>query len=193
MTVTVRPALSHHYVLVCSDGTLIGRRGHALRSWTDKKGYQHVSLYVDGKSKRFARHVLVAEAFHGPRPEGMEVRHLNGVPGDCRAVNLAWGSQAQNMADRVRLGTQRGVLNPHAKLTDHDIVVIRELADEGLRHREIAAIFGVDRSTISHILAGRAWGHVPERAGLTCAAGASDAVFVRLTSDRTYVQLALAA
>jgi hypothetical protein len=49
-------------------------------------------------------HVLVAESFHGPRPAGMEVRHLNGDGHDNRAENLAWGTRRQNAADTVAHG-----------------------------------------------------------------------------------------
>lgn len=60
---------------------------------------------VGGKQKWVPVHVLVALAFHGERPHGMEVRHLDGDRLNNRADNLAWGTHAENMQDAVRHGT----------------------------------------------------------------------------------------
>jgi hypothetical protein len=71
-----------------------GGRPGALR-------YFQVALY--GRDGRVERHVahLVLEAFTGPRPEGMEARHLNSDPQDNRLENLAWGTKAENAQDKV--------------------------------------------------------------------------------------------
>lgn len=75
-------------------------------------GYFTVRL-SDGERKRTRPvHVLVAEAFHGPRPAGQLVRHLNGDPQDNRAENLCWGTASENQLDSVAHGT-----HPHAKKT----------------------------------------------------------------------------
>ena len=50
-------------------------------------------------------HQLVAEAFLGPRPDGQEIRHLNGDAHDCRVANLRYGTPEQNARDSVRHGT----------------------------------------------------------------------------------------
>lgn len=75
-------------------------------------GYPHVTLHRPGERRTVAVHLLVAAAFHGPRPAGLEVRHLNGDPADNRAANLAYGTHAENMRDRVRHGR-----HPHARKT----------------------------------------------------------------------------
>lgn len=58
---------------------------------------------------------LVACAFHGSRPDGMEVRHLNGDSTDARACNLAYGTSSENNHDIVRHGR-----NPQAAKTHCD-------------------------------------------------------------------------
>lgn len=57
-------------------------------------------------------HRLVAEAFLGPVPEGMEVCHNNGDMLDNRAVNLRYGTHSENLRDRVKHGT-----DPEARKT----------------------------------------------------------------------------
>lgn len=70
-----------------------------------RTGYGDVSLRRDNKQMRGRIHVLVLEAFVGPRPDGNYGRHLNGDPTDNRLVNLQWGTPAQNMHDAVGHGT----------------------------------------------------------------------------------------
>ncbi|MFE0413609.1 HNH endonuclease signature motif containing protein [Streptomyces tendae] len=79
-------------------------RGRWLKGSPNSKGYLTVHLYRDGRYTKGV-HVLVAEAFHGPRPAGQVVRHLNGDPSDNRASNLTYGTQSENTRDAVRHGT----------------------------------------------------------------------------------------
>lgn len=79
--------------------------GH-IKGTTESRGYLRATLYHQGRWTRRV-HQLVAAAFLGPRPEGMEVRHLDGdrkrnVPG-----NLAYGTHAENVRDQVTHGTAR--------------------------------------------------------------------------------------
>jgi len=41
-------------------------------------------------------HILVAKAWIGPRPEGCELDHLNGITTDNRAENLQWVTRQEN-------------------------------------------------------------------------------------------------
>jgi hypothetical protein len=77
------------------------RRGKMLRPST-ASGYPVVVLA--GRSTRSV-HSLVAEAFLGPRPSGLVVRHLNGDYLDPRAENLAYSTRKENAADMYLHGT----------------------------------------------------------------------------------------
>lgn len=50
-----------------------------------------------GSHNNWHVHVLVARAFHGPKPIGMEVLHLNHDPADNRPQNLVYGTRSENM------------------------------------------------------------------------------------------------
>lgn len=78
-----------------------------------KGGYPSVKLSVGGKGVRRLIAHLVCEAWHGPRPEGAECRHLNDDPSDSTPKNLAWGSKADNMADRIRNGKDPNLKKTH--------------------------------------------------------------------------------
>lgn len=65
--------------------------------------YVHLSRGAIGVSR--AVHVLLAEAFLGPRPVGHEVRHSDGNRSNCTVGNLAWGTPSENQRDRENHGT----------------------------------------------------------------------------------------
>ena len=50
-------------------------------------------------------HQAVAEAFHGPRPDGLHVCHGNGIRTDNHASNLRWDTPSANIRESVAQGT----------------------------------------------------------------------------------------
>ncbi len=68
-------------------------------------GYLQVGLSEDGQVTYKKVHALVLTAFVGPRPEGMESRHLNGDRRDNHLANLCWGTKLENATDKHRHGT----------------------------------------------------------------------------------------
>lgn len=102
--------------------------------------------------KRRETHVLVCKAFHGPRPHGMEVSHLNGNILDNRASNLRWETKIKNLNRRFDHGTDdRGFKNSRASVTREQAQWIRNNPG-GLTHQERANKIGVSRTTISRIV-----------------------------------------
>ena len=112
LTMTLKTIPEFPDYQVSSDGrvwstrTWRGQTGRWLKPKTGT-GYQQVNLYREGRQHDVYVHHLVAEAFLGPRPGGMEIRHLNGNQLDNRADNLAWGTHGDNERDKVRHGTHR--------------------------------------------------------------------------------------
>lgn len=56
---------------------------------------QRYLIVFRGKPYKVAS--LICEAFHGPRPLGNVVMHLNEDSRDNRAENLSWGTQKENL------------------------------------------------------------------------------------------------
>lgn len=75
------------------------KKGHELKSRSDKTRYVNYMLN-DGERKTMKNlHRLLAETFI-PNPDNLpEVRHLNDDPRDNRLENLAWGTHYDNMQD----------------------------------------------------------------------------------------------
>jgi hypothetical protein len=74
--------------------------GRILKLGTYKDGHKHVTFSVEGQTHTFTVHSVVLAAFVGPRPDGLEIRHLNGIPDDNSLTNLVYGTAAENAADR---------------------------------------------------------------------------------------------
>jgi hypothetical protein len=121
-------------------------------------GYIKVCLSCNGVVRKRFVHTLVMEAFVGPRPAGMEVRHLNGCRSDNRAENLAWGTCKENAADRVDHGTSvRGSAMSTAKLTEDQV---RAILQDTRKYCVIALDYDVSSTTIGVIKRRKAWRHV---------------------------------
>lgn len=91
--------------------------------------YNEVTLH-DASTKRLSTqlvHLLVAKAFVGPCPSGMECRHGDGDRDNCAASNLSWSTHLDNMRDQRKHGTLRTAeKHPNAVLTHELIEWIKE-------------------------------------------------------------------
>lgn len=87
----------------------------AVRPSRDSGGYPQVSLWGDAGRQSFGVHRLVMRAFVGRRPEGKEIRHLDGNPLNCSLSNLQYGTRSENQYDRVRHGTHHAARKTHCK------------------------------------------------------------------------------
>lgn len=85
------------------------------KSRLNHDGYPVVTLSKDSRSQKCFVHMLVLAAFVGPRPDGLVTRHLNGDSEDNRIENLTYGTQADNLRDRVRHGTDPNASRTHCK------------------------------------------------------------------------------
>lgn len=84
------------------------------RTSKDADGYLFVALRkVPGKPKSNKIHRLVAEAFIGPLPLGMETCHNDGDKTNNTLANLRYDTHLENVRDSVRHGTHPEVLKTH--------------------------------------------------------------------------------
>jgi hypothetical protein len=87
-------------------------RGSAARILaTPANASGHLRVCLDGQARLV--HQLVALAFIGDRPDGMEVRHLDGDETNNQLANLRYGTHGENMHDQVRHGTHYMATRTH--------------------------------------------------------------------------------
>lgn len=97
----------------------------------------------------------------GPIPVGFFVCHKCDTPLCVRPSHLFLGTPADNMADMATKGRSiRGEATYTAKLKEHEVLEIRDLALTTIPHAEIASWYGVATSLISLIKTRRVWRHL---------------------------------
>lgn len=137
------------------NGTIVKTRPHP-------SGYRMLSLpRAIGRGERYV-HRLVCEAFHGPCPDGQHCRHLDGTRTNNVPSNLAWGTKAENEADKLRHGTlPRGERLWMAVLTDAIVLDARRRVANGEKPHIIAADYNVKPHCLADAVMGRTWKHLP--------------------------------
>lgn len=91
----------------------LGTRGGIMAGSTDPCGYRQVQLHCHGKMSNFRIHQLVALAFLGPTPEGLEVCHKDGDQLNNDVSNLKFDTHRKNTQERVEHGHHYQTLKTH--------------------------------------------------------------------------------
>jgi hypothetical protein len=126
--------------------------------------YCRVSLWLNGVKTRKLVHVLVATAFIGPCPAGMEVNHIDGNGFNNKVSNLEYLTHQGNLLHSARVLQKtppKGSAHYNTNLTEDDVRTIRDIYAQGKRsQREIGAMYGIGQDTISLIVLRKKWKHV---------------------------------
>lgn len=101
---------------------------------------------------------------YGAVPGGKVVKHSCDNKICVRHVEVGtYGENNQEAYDRgLKTGTlkTRGASNGNAKLTEKDVLSIRDMLHAGMTQQFIANQYQIGRSTVSGIATGRLWGHL---------------------------------
>jgi uncharacterized protein YerC len=124
-------------------------------------GYGKFTVRRAGSQACHSAHVAAYEAWVGPVPEGLLVRHRCDVRACCNPDHLEVGTYDDNMRDCVeRERSARGERNAMAVMTDARALDIVRLKSDGVTNEAIAARVGVTHQTVSRVLRGNIWRHV---------------------------------
>ena len=129
------------------------------------QGYPTVNLCdLDGRRRRFAVHILVAQAFLGPRPEGYDVSHEDGSRDNNYIGNLKYRTRQGNMLMmHVHGNAPTGENSVLAKLTDAQVVEIRRRfipRDPDHGYAALGREFGVSWATVRLAYERKSWRHL---------------------------------
>ena len=138
------------------------RAGAMLAQTPARDGYLCVALRHEDewpRGRNFAVSRVVLMAFDRQPEEGEQANHKNGDITDNRLSNLEWTTVQENIRHSIEvLGSSReGEKNPAAKLTEEQVVEIRERIAAGANYAEISDAFGISRPMAGQIAKGRAW------------------------------------
>jgi len=148
--------------IVRKDGVEYTHKGRLLDLGGKNGNYLRVTLCKDGCKKYLRVHQLVLITFVGPRPDGMEGCHNDGIKTNNKTQNLRWGTPGENAIDKRNHGTNsRGESHGNSKFTEGDIINIRiEYSKGKISQRELAERFGVRLGTIGRIIRRERWTHI---------------------------------
>ncbi len=135
-----------------------------IRKLVSRGAYLQVTFKGNGIKPAWKDvHLLVLEAFGGPRPP--EHQGCHGPAGKLvnRLDNLSWGTvRKNNVDDRIRDGTfVFGERTYNAILTTEMVQSIRAKIRDGVPFQAIGDEFGIGESYVSGINRGSKWGRTP--------------------------------
>lgn len=139
--------------MVCAGAATYFRRGRVMKLQPQKSGHLHVTFCRGGVTDQQMVHSVVASAFIGPCPEGLEVRHLNGVETDNRPGNLEYGTHRQNCIDTYDHGRRKVGSASHLSTRTFDLAALLSLKGS-VSSRVAAERFGLCREYVSEIWRG---------------------------------------
>lgn len=130
------------------------------RGATDTFG--HGQFFVSPERGKVPAHVYAIELTTGePCPEGKEGFHHCDNPPCCNPTHIYYGTRQQNVADmhsrgRAQVGSQR----TNARLTEANVLLMRQRFAAGEQLKDLAAVFGIGEGHVSKIVNGLMWKHV---------------------------------
>lgn len=146
---------------VQKEGPVAPRLGTRCWIWTANSLNGYGRLKVNGEM--VWAHRMSWQFAHGEVPAGMFVLHQCDNPPCVNPDHLFIGSKLDNARDRdakCRRAAPIGVLNGRAKLTEDDVLKIRQRRSEGAKRKQLAQDFGVSLAAIKHVLGKSTWNHV---------------------------------
>lgn len=148
-----------------SDGSILStkkREWHIMKPISAKDKHLYVFLYRNGNMRKMWVHRAVLLAWDREPLPGEECRHLNDIPTDNRLKNLCWGTRIENVADKRRNGgIPYGERAGTHKLTDIQVLEIREKYSKDKSSSDLSVEYGVSKNTILQIVKGNKWRHLP--------------------------------
>jgi hypothetical protein len=92
--------------LISRAGRCVRRKAMVIKPYMNPNGYMYVQLSKNGESRHFRLHRLVALAYLDKSNETDIVNHKNGRKWDCRASNLEWCTQSDNIQHAYDTGLE---------------------------------------------------------------------------------------
>ena len=139
------------------------QRNIIKKDWKHRDGYRLISLTKNKIKTYFYVHRLVADAFL-PKIEGKDfVNHKDGNKANNNVSNLEWVTKSENCKHSFEIGLQsnKGESHPMAQLNEEKVKDIRQKFATGqYKRKELAQMFGMERTTIEKIINRKLWKHI---------------------------------
>lgn len=147
---------------ITPEGMIYNAKGNCRKPSICKKGYAHITLSNKGSKTTYLVHRLVAEQYIPNSSKLLQVNHIDGNKLNNSVSNLEWVSSSTNVIHSFSSGLSNysGSKNGRSKLTEDQVVQIKQLLLQGIKNKEIADKFSISKSVICDIKHKRKWSHI---------------------------------
>lgn len=133
-----------------------GARAGRILKQNSNGSYLQVNLFMENVSTRVLVHLLVAEAFIGPCPDGKEVNHRDTDKRNNEETNLEYCTHIENMEHASVNGLVCfGERNKSTKVDMERVQWIRREVASGRSRRSVAREVGLSFQHVGDIVSGK--------------------------------------
>ncbi len=123
--------------------------------------YLSVTLCINGNTKRYRLHRLIAIVLI-PNPENKpQVNHIDGNKHNNRVDNLEWCTQKYNSIHSLKTGLSKyvGEKSHFAKLTKEQVIDLKFKRIKGHKVKDLAKEFNISDRQVIRICQNKAWSY----------------------------------
>lgn len=139
-----------------------GASERVLTLFANPRGYIGLRLCLNGKTRAFVVHRLVATSFISNPENKPHINHKDGVKSNNNVENIEWCTRKENMVharDMGLLGDHSGENSGRNKLTNEQVLSMRAEYIK-FKHQFLNKKYGVSNSQIAAIVSRKTWKHI---------------------------------
>ncbi len=147
-------------------GNVYNKKGKKRKHYINEDGYCRLGLSLNGHSKTFLLHRLVAINFIPNLSKLPHINHIDGNKENNHYSNLEWCTASENIIHAYKLGLidnkskNIGSKNGKSKLTEDIVRLIKQKIKNGSKLTPLTKEFNISFTVISEIKRGIKWAHV---------------------------------
>jgi len=143
-------------------GNVVGKNKELKQRFT-KDGYKSVTVGRGAERTLYLVHRLVALLFVINENNLPEVNHKDANKSNNDYNNLEWVTHKENMehaSNKKLFNDRKGINNSKSKITEKQVLEIRELYNRGIKSPRISLMYGITKESVMNIVRKITWSHI---------------------------------
>ncbi len=146
--------------IINDKGEIYNNKGKKISLSKYKQGYPVLRLKINGVTKAYKVHRLVAEAFIPKIPNKTIVNHKDGNKCNNNVQNLEWTNYLENNIHAIEIGIglrAKGVDCFNSKLSNDAVL---DIFNSKLKPSELSKKYNIHKQQVYSIRTGKTWNHI---------------------------------